>query len=765
MKQARPAPPMRRRPRIALAIALLLAAGAVPAGSAFAGDAAWRDSIAWQGRTAQMQANGEAWRLQPETGAAIDIPAQPMRSQTASPMFDGLFALAQAELTKAQVESISDNAYDNGRPIPCSCFETGEKWRYVWTRDLSFAADLALAKLRPERTRNALRFKLSDLRAGAPQGTYVVQDTGSGGSWPISSDRVVWFLAARGLVDAPAADADAKRFSEEVWNALTDTLAQDREYVFDQDMGLYRGETSFLDWREQSYPRWTSDDVAFLAQSFALSTNVLHYQTLRLAERMARERGDARANGYARQAQALAMQIERRFWREDRGLYMSYIGTTAHPVPFEAYDLLGLSLLIDSGIAPESRARRALSNYPRLESGSPVIWPQQPGIAIYHNRAIWPFVSAYSLRAARKLDDADRIAGEVLSLMRGAALAGSNMENYELATQAVHVDDGALSGPVVNSPRQLWSVAGYLQMVMEGVFGLQADGTLAPKIPTLLLPTLFGESDRITLSMPGREVVIVKPPGAEGDLLVHGPVEHDGERETVYLVPLRGVPVTEPSKLDAAAFAPASPDAPVVRRDGAQWRIDVPADQNLYVDAVLKTRASPKASIAHLDLRDARQCLSLTRVHDGVESLHSPTRCVGDDTRIDGAWPRTWRAPAAGRYALSVEFTNTHGPINTGITAGVKTLVTQCDGKQEQHGTLVMPHGASTQRSSSVVIDVPGAATCRFTLRDGMNMSYLTHNARYTGGAGGTDGPLNDATIGALHAVPLHAAQHERPAR
>ncbi len=44
-----------------------------------------------------------------------------MRTETASPMFDGLFALAQAELTQAQVESISDNAYDNGRPIPCSC--------------------------------------------------------------------------------------------------------------------------------------------------------------------------------------------------------------------------------------------------------------------------------------------------------------------------------------------------------------------------------------------------------------------------------------------------------------------------------------------------------------------------------------------------------------------------------------------------------------------------------------------------------------------
>jgi len=765
MKQARPAPPMRRLPRMALAMALVLAASPVLARSASAGDAVWRDAVQWRDATARMQSAGEGWRLHPGNGAEVRIPAQPMRSQTASPMFDGLFALAQAELTKAQVESISDTAYDNGRPIPCSCFETGEKWRYVWTRDLSFAADLSLAKLRPERTRNALRFKLSDLRAGAPQGTYVVQDTGSGGSWPISSDRVVWFLAARGLVNGSSTEPDARRFNEEVWQALTDTLAQDRQFVFDSDMELYRGETSFLDWREQSYPRWTSDDVAFLAQSFALSTNVLHYEALRLGERMARERGDARADAYAQQAQALAKQIERRFWREDRGLYMSYIGTAAHPVPFEAYDLLGLSLLVESGIAPESRARRALSTYPMLDSGSPVIWPQQPDIAIYHNRAIWPFVSAYSLRAARKLDDAGRIAGEVRSMMRGAALAGSNMENYELTTQAVHVDEGALSGPVVNSPRQLWSVAGYLQMVMEGVFGLQADGTAVPKVPATLVPMLFGERDRITLGLPDRQIVLVRPAVIEGDLLVAGKTEREGSRETVWLVPQRAIALPKSLHLDAAAFAPASPAAPEPAQDGSGWRIEVPAHERLYVDGVLRADASSQARSERLPKQRAQQCLSLTRVENGIESLHSPMRCVGDGARIDGEWPRTWRAPAAGRYALSVEFTNTHGPINTGITAAVKTLLARCDGVAEQRGTLVMPHGASTQRSSSVVIDVPEAATCRFTLRDGMNMSYLTHNARYTGGTGGIDGPLNDATIGALHAMPLHAAQQEKPAR
>ena len=366
-----------------------------------------------------------------------------MRTETASPEFDRLFALAQAELEQDKVDAITDWSFNDQKPYPCVCFETGEKWHYVWTRDLSYAADLALARLDPERTKTSLRFKLSTVRnPKQPQGLFVVQDTGSGGSWPISTDRVVWFLAARHLLDDP-------KFNDETWRALNDTLAQDRQYVFEASMGLYRGETSFLDWREQSYPAWTATDVTWIAESFALSTNVLHYEALRLAAQMANERKDARAKEYTRQADALKKAIDRHFWNESRGLYRSYIGPSYAPVPVDAYDLLGTSLAILADIPSKDRAARALAEYPVAPKGSPVIWPQRRDVAIYHNRAMWPFVSAYALRAARKTKDAERFAFVVRSIMQGAAGAGSNMENYELATQKVHVDDVKFSGPVV----------------------------------------------------------------------------------------------------------------------------------------------------------------------------------------------------------------------------------------------------------------------------------------------------------------------------
>jgi hypothetical protein len=738
-----------------LGCGLLAIAAAAPASPP------WRDGLSWQGRTATMQPEGEGgWRLRIEAGDAaprtVAIAPQPLASDTGSPLFDGLFALAQQEMAQDRVDAIRDGAFDHGRPLPCDCFQTGEKWPYVWTRDLSYSADLALARLDPERVRRSLRFKLSDVRNPAvPQGLYVAQDTGSGGSWPISTDRVVWFLAARHLLDDRA-------FADETWRALRDTLAQDREYAFDPGIGLYRGETSFLDWREQTYPAWTKEDVRFIGESFALSTNVLHYDALRLAQDLAKRHGDAAAAAvYAAQADALAQAIDRRFWNERRGMYMSYIGSADNPAPYEAYDLLGISLAALSGAVPEARARRALENYPAVEAGSPVVWPQHRDVPIYHNRAIWPFVSAYALEAARKVGAPARMAHELRSIVRGAALAGSNMENYEFLTQAVHVDDGALSGPVVNSPRQLWSVAGYLDMVLRGVFGLGDDGGVAPMLPVELVPMLFGDREAISLRLADRTIELRRPQALDGNLLVAGATRSEGGRT---IVELRAETVASaPLRLDVPQFAPQTPEAPRVQRTPDGWRVDAPGADSLYVDGTLH---GPVGDGTVLPLRDAAQCLSVTRTGvDGVESLHSPTVCVGDVARVAGDWPRRWTAPSAGRYRVALRYDNPNGPINTGVTAAVKRLSVRCGDAPQQLLPIVMPHSVGEQRSTSATFEAGEGQACVFALREGFNMSDLRHFARYTGGQGGAEGPLNDAEAGAMEITRDAAAttQHQGP--
>ena len=72
---------------------------------------------------------------------------------------------------------------------PDTTLRTGKEWAGVWTRDVSYSILLSMAYLQPEASRISLMKKVT------PDGR-IVQDTGSGGAWPISSDRMIWALAA-----------------------------------------------------------------------------------------------------------------------------------------------------------------------------------------------------------------------------------------------------------------------------------------------------------------------------------------------------------------------------------------------------------------------------------------------------------------------------------------------------------------------------------------------------------------------------------------
>jgi len=66
-----------------------------------------------------------------------------------------------------------------------------------------------------------------------------------------------------------------------------------------------------------------------------------------------------------------------------------------------------------------------------------------------------------------------------------------------------------------------------------------------------------------------------------------------------------------------------------------------------------------------------------------------------------------------------------------------------------------MPHSAGTQRATSATFEARAGSTCHISLEQGFNMSYLRHNAHYTGGQGGASGPLNEANVDALLIAPL----------
>jgi hypothetical protein len=734
------------------------------------------------------------------------------RARSGSLLFDALFAMAMDDARLASVNQIRDDAYAGGKPIPCRCFETGEKWTYVWTRDLAYGADLGLAALDPERVVNALLFKTSAFRAGVevpttlpPGSTQIVQDTGSGGSWPVSTDRVAWTLGAEAAL-ASLKPASRATFAAQTYAALTGTIEADREAAFDSRDGLYNGEQSFLDWRTQTYAPWIVDELSYLAQSKALSTNVDQFLALRLAKQLARERSEtARAQRYGEWAEALKARINERFWIEESKLYASLTTADRHPVPIHKFDMLGTALAIISGVAPANRARDALAHYPHAPFGVPVYFPQQPDEFVYHNRAIWPFVSAYALRAAAQTHNAAVASHAVNSIMRAAALNLSNMENLEWLTARAEYDDG----PNINSRRQLWSIGAYAGMVSESIFGLhiQSDGIRVEPFLTSGIRRALGTADRAQLrgvSYQGKtlNVTLNLPPARDAEgfhavrsvtlngVAIRGRISPALLQETTNEIVVSFDPVLKAdnritriaeidsrSHTDPREFSPRTPLA-TLDESGGRARLKIALDQrgiqeavnfNVYRDGVLKATAISGSTWTDSEPNPAlaTRCYSVEAVYvkSGHRSHHSRPACNPGGARvtIQGNDVRDWARPKAptkfpfavdrdGAYSIRFIYDNHEFAENTGVTNAVKRVrVLDSAGKILGQSVVQMPHirpheGKHPLRESTYALFnlKPGAYVLEVS--DFLNMSYLQSNERYTY-AGGLGGPVNQASL------------------
>ena len=149
-------------------------------------------------------------------------------------LFDGLYALAIHEAKLNSVSQIKDGAYNDGNPISLNAFQTGELWTYVWTRDLAYSVHLALAQFDTKRSIESLLFKTSPFKnyLNRKDEVQIIQDTGSGGSYPVSTDRVVWALGAQEALKYLPKNQQ-KSFLELIYPILKSTIEQDRVLVFD----------------------------------------------------------------------------------------------------------------------------------------------------------------------------------------------------------------------------------------------------------------------------------------------------------------------------------------------------------------------------------------------------------------------------------------------------------------------------------------------------------------------------------------------------
>ena len=335
---------------------------------------------------------------------------------------------------------------------PNLTLRTGEWWGGVWTRDMSYSIILSMAYMQPTIAKNCLLLKINQLGK-------IIQDTGTGGSWPVSTDRMVWVSAAWEIYKITA-DLDWLRC---VYPVIERSLKDDFVNVYDVETGLVMGESSFIDWREQSYPKWMKPIDIY--KSKCLGTNALHYRALWILGRMGEILGKEEAGMYKKKAEDLKEAINKYLWMPDKGYYGQFLYGRNGNVLSPRSETLGESLCVLFDIASPEQQQSIIEHMPVLSYGPTIFYPQICDVPSYHNNALWPFVTSFWTMASSKVQNENAVIHGIGSIYRAAALFATNKENFD----AQNGDWGATE---LNSSIMLWSLSGNLALVHRVLFGI-----------------------------------------------------------------------------------------------------------------------------------------------------------------------------------------------------------------------------------------------------------------------------------------------------
>lgn len=345
-----------------------------------------------------------------------------------------------------------------------STFRTGAKWGGVWTRDISYSIFLAFAYHEPEIAKISLMKKVKRDR--------IIQDTGSGGAWPVSSDRTTWALAAWEIYKVTGDLSWLKKS----YTIIKNTLNDDLKTLHNNRTGLNKGESSFLDWREQTYPKWMDNRDIFVSEN--LGTNVVHYQANIILAEMSKILGYSE-NEYIDRAEQIKNGINQNLWLSDKGYYAQYIYGRKNLQLSTRFEALGEALAVLFNVSDEDKTKSICEKSPITTYGTSCIYPQIPGIPPYHNNGVWPFVQSFWNLAAAKAGNEKALNHGLAAIYRAGALFLTNYENFV-------AQSGDFRGTEINSDRMLWSMAGNLAMVHRVFIGMnfEVDGIrFNPVIP------------------------------------------------------------------------------------------------------------------------------------------------------------------------------------------------------------------------------------------------------------------------------------------
>ena len=560
---------------------------------------------------------------------------------------------------------------------------TGLYWGGVWTRDVSYSSLLSLAYMCPDKVKNSLEVKVD--RMGR-----IIQDTGTGGSWPCSSDRVVWALSAWNIYLATG-DMD---WLKKAYPIIVKSLECDDMVVYNPQTGLYRGESSFIDWREQSYPTWAQPADIYLSE--CLGTNAAFYGVLKVTADMATALGNKKdAKKYTLKAEALKKAINDKFWVEEDGYYASYWYGRQNLIRTQHSETLGESFCVLFGIADEERAAKVISSMHVGEFGPPIFSPQIVSQGDYHNNGVWPYVTSFWGKAAAKVQNEKAVMHALACNVRTASLYATNYENYSFNT-------GNPYTTLMNSPNMLWGLSGFMGLFHRTFFGFEftQEGLyMKPFVPTVLAGTRkleeFPYRDMkldITVTGSGTEIASCLVDGKEADAFI--PVDWTG-KHTVEIV-MKGE--HKPSSINMVGYI-GMPEMPVVQLNAGklQWKaIEGAAKYEILKDGqVIAETVSCEQPVAGNGEYQVRAVSP-----KGVHSFTSEPLRHYDDASIQLVSVDKWldmtlgeqvkvkvSVPATGWYIIDWEYANGNGEVEQRNHCANRQLY--IDGKNIE--TMVFP--------------------------------------------------------------------------
>lgn len=555
---------------------------------------------------------------------------------------------------------------------PDSTLRTGLSWGGVWTRDVSYSTILSMAYMQPRAAMISLLCKIG--RNGQ-----IIQDTGTGGAWPCSSDREIWTVAAWELYKVTG---DSEWLAQ-VYPVAKKSLSVDIQTLYDPQTGLVKGESSFIDWREQSYPRWM--EPADIYDSRCLGTNMVHYAALLSAAEMAGLSGDLEFRQICLdKAASLKDAINQYLWMDDCGYYAQFIAGRKDDLLYTKSETLGQALAILYGVAEGERAERLSESMPVVDYGAPVFWPWIPDIPPYHNRAVWPFVQSFWMHASAMTGNEQGVLHGIGSLYRAAAMFATHKENFV-------ADSGDWKGTQINSSNMLWSLSGALSITYRVLFGIsyEVDALhFAPVIPKKLA------ADRKLEGFRYRGMTLDIQIEGYGDVIRS--FELDGVQQPEAVVPadltgnhqVRIIMADRfKKKLDInmqpGVSTPVTPIASLEAEKISWQPVDGAASYRLYAAGSEVAETAETEIIVSPDWRGDVQVVAVSAdgvpsfpsepifLGEKVEKVFEPVKLTsksGDDFVIE------MEVPSEGVWFLSWNYANGNGDITTDRKCAIRTL-------------------------------------------------------------------------------------------